>query len=130
MPILRPHVEDASTLPDPLEWPHLPGARRHFAVAVFGVVLLGLISAALVGWAWEAWEVTAIYLALVLTSAAVGYATALGRARSQGEGADWSSVRAAIEAGGEALAVTDDAGRLVCASKAYGALCGGYASPL
>jgi two-component system cell cycle sensor histidine kinase/response regulator CckA len=127
---IHPSADAAGTLPDPLEWPHLPGARRHFALVVTGVVLLGLVSAALVGWAWNAWEVVALYLALVLTSAAVGYATALGRARNSSDGVDWSLVRAAIDAREDALAVTDGADRLVCANGSYGGLCGGYSSPV
>jgi two-component system, cell cycle sensor histidine kinase and response regulator CckA len=117
-------------LPDPIEWPHLPGAQRHFALVVAGVVLLGLASTALIGWAMGGWEVMAIYGALVLTSAAVGYAAALGRARRGGGRIDWALVRAAIDARTDALAITDGADRLVCANEAYGTKCGGYPSPL
>ena len=64
-------LRSGDTLPDPIEWPHLPGAQRHFALVALGVVLLGLASTALVGWAMGGWEVMALYAALVLTSAAV-----------------------------------------------------------
>ncbi len=116
-------------LPDPMEWPHLPGARRNFALVVAGVVLLGLASTALIGWAMGGWEVMAIYGALVLTSASVGYAAALGRARRGGGQIDWALVRAALDARTDALAITDGADRLVCANEAYGARCGGYPTP-
>ncbi len=42
---------------------------------------------------------------------------------------DWSIARAIAEASSEALAVTDRAGRLVCANDAYKALFGGYPTP-
>lgn len=119
----------ASTLPDPIEWPHLPGARWHFALVVVGAVLLGLLSTLLVGWAMGRWQVAAIYGALILAAAVVGYFVALGRARRGGGAIDWAIIRAALDARTDALALTDGAGRLVCANEAYGARCGGYPSP-
>jgi two-component system cell cycle sensor histidine kinase/response regulator CckA len=124
-----PDLTVRSELPDPIEWPHLPGAQRHFALTVAIVVLLGLASTALVGWAMGGWEVMAIYAALVLTSASVGYASALGRARRGGGRIDWAMVRAALDARTDALAITDGVDMLVCANEAYGVKCGGYPSP-
>ena len=117
-------------LPDPIEWPRLPGAQRNFALVVVGVVLLGLASTALVGWTVGAWDVMAFYGALVLTSATVAYAAALGRARGAGGRVDWALVRAALDTRRDALAITDGADHLVCANEGYGAYCGGYPSPV
>ena len=123
-------LRGGDTLPDPIEWPYLPGAQRHFALVALGVILLGLASTALVGWALGGWKVMALYAALVLTSAAVAYASALGRARRGGGRIDWALVRAALDGRTDALAITDGAERLVCANEAYGTRCGGYPTPL
>ncbi len=116
-------------LPDPIEWPRLPGAQRSFVTVIAGTVLLGLISVMLVGWTMGAWEAAAIYGALILSAAAIGYVSALGRARRGGGRVDWALVRAALGSRTDALAITDGAGRLVCANEAYGLRVGGYPSP-
>jgi len=117
-------------LPDPIEWPHLPGVQRNFALTVAGVVLLGLASTALIGWVFSAWEAMGLYGALVLTTATVAFASSLGRARRGGGRVDWALVRAALDGRTDALAITDEADRLICANEAYGARCGGYPAPL
>ena len=116
-------------LPDPIEWPRLPGAQRSFVTVVAGSVALGLGSILLIGWAMGAWQAAAIYGALILAAAAVGYASALGSARRGGGRVDWALVRASLGSRSDALAITDGADRLVCANEAYGARCGGYPSP-
>ena len=125
-PDLAPGTEP---LPDPIEWPSLPGAQRGFVKVIAGAVLLGLISVLLIGWTMQAWEAAAIYGALILSAAAVGYASALGRARRGGGRVDWALVRAAIQSQTDALAITDGSGRLVCANEAYHQAVGGYPSP-
>ena len=122
-------ADNAEPLPDPIEWPRLPGAQRDFVKVIAGAVLLGLISVLLVGWTMQAWEAAAIYAAVILSAAAIGYVSALGRARRGGGRVDWALVRAAIQSQTEALAITDGAGRLVCANEAYCRAVGGYPSP-
>jgi two-component system, cell cycle sensor histidine kinase and response regulator CckA len=116
-------------LPDPIEWPKLPGAQRHMALVIAGAVLAGLASTLLIAWAMQAWEIAAIYAGLILAAAIVGYFSALGRARRSAGSIDWALVRSALDSRSDALAITDPAGRLVCANAAYGARCGGYPSP-
>jgi two-component system cell cycle sensor histidine kinase/response regulator CckA len=120
----------AEDLPDPIEWPRLPGAQRHMALVIAGAVLAGLASTLLIAWAMQAWEIAALYAGLILAATVVGYFSALGRARRGAGGIDWSIVRTALDSRSDALAVTDASGRLVCANAAYGARCGGYPSPL
>lgn len=116
-------------LPDPIEWPRLPGAQRHMAQVIAGSVLLGLGSTLLIAWTMNAWEVAALYAALILAATVVGYFSALGRARRSSGSTDWTIVRTALDSRSDALAITDTSGRLVCANAAYGARCGGYPSP-
>jgi two-component system cell cycle sensor histidine kinase/response regulator CckA len=115
--------------PDPIEWPRLPGAQRHMAIVIAAAIGLGLASTLLVAWAMDAWEIAALYAALILAAAVIGYFSAFGRARGNQGAIDWTVVRAAIDSRSEALAITDSEGRLVCANPAYGARCGGYPSP-
>lgn len=116
-------------LPDPIEWPRLPGAQRHMAFVIVGAVGAGLVSTLLIAWAMQAWEIAALYAALILAATIVGYFSALGRARRSAGATDWALVRTALDSRSDALAITDTAGRLVCANAAYGARCGGYPSP-
>ncbi|MFC3713819.1 response regulator [Sphingoaurantiacus capsulatus] len=117
-------------LPDPIEWPHLPGAQRRFAFTATAVILLGLASTVFVGLAMNGWEVMLIYGALVMTGSAVAYAVSLGKARGGSGRVDWTLVRSALDARTDALAITDGADRLVSANEAYGIKCGGYPAPL
>jgi len=116
-------------LPDPIEWPRLPGAQRHMALVIAGAVLLGLVSTVLVGWAMDSWEIASLYGAMILASAVVAYFSALGRARRGVGGIDWTMMRTALDSRSDALAVTDAEGKLVCANAAYGTRCDGYPSP-
>ncbi|MEE4349893.1 MAG: ATP-binding protein [Pacificimonas sp.] len=120
----------ADQLPDPTEWPDMPGVTRGLWLIVLGVVTLAILSALLVGYALGVWEFAALFGALILASAGVSYAAALGRARREAGPVDLSMVRAALESQQVALAITDREGRLVCANAAYGARAGGMPSPL
>ena len=127
---IDPVPTTSDPLPDPIEWPRLPGAQLHFVLVIAGAVLLGLASTLLIGWALQMWEVALLYGALILAAAVVGYVSALGSARRGGGSMDWALIRAVLDARTDALAITDRADRLVCANSAYGARCGGYPSPL
>ena len=116
-------------LPDPIEWPRLPGAQRHMAMVITGAVLLGLVSTVLVGWAMDSWEIASLYGAMILAATVVAYFSALGRARRGAGGIDWTMMRTALDSRSDALAVTDAEGKLVCANAAYGTRCDGYPSP-
>ncbi len=116
-------------LPDPIEWPRLPGAQRYMAMVIVGAMLLGLISTVLVGWAMDAWEIAALYGAMILAATVVAYFSALGKARRSAGGIDWTMMRTALDSRSDALAITDAEGKLVCANAAYGTRCDGYPSP-
>jgi two-component system, cell cycle sensor histidine kinase and response regulator CckA len=126
---VQPASSATDALPDPAEWPHLPGAQRRFGLVVAATVAMGLLSALLVGWAVGTWAAAALYAALTATAGTVGYATALGRARRGGGRIDWALVRAVLDTRSEALAITDGSGRLICANEAWGTRCGGYPAP-
>ena len=116
-------------LPDPIEWPRLPGSQARLLATAGVAIALGLGSALLVGWTLGTWEAAAIFAAVVIGAGAVGYAAALGRVRRGGGRLDWAMVRAILDSRSDALAITDASDRLVAANDAYGARTGGYASP-
>ena len=119
----------ADQMPDPTEWPILPGAARGMWAVIIFALVLGVGSAVLVGYALGVWQFAAMFLAMVLASAVVGYFTALGRAKRGGGRIDWALVRAALESQQVALAITDADARLVSANAAYGTRAGGFPSP-
>ncbi|MCA3255446.1 MAG: hypothetical protein INF91_07510, partial [Alphaproteobacteria bacterium] len=116
-------------LPDPIDWPRLPGSQARLFVVGAVALALGFASALLVGWTLGAWEAAAIFAAVVIAAGAVGYVVALGEARRGGGRIDWAMVRAILDSRSEALAITDGSDRLVAANDAYGTRTGGYASP-
>ncbi|WP_156678683.1 hybrid sensor histidine kinase/response regulator [Sphingomonas profundi] len=90
--------------------------------ALFGVLAAGLGSALLLLWAIDAFVVSAVFLAVIWSAAALVllFARARRAAPAEAEGADWSLTNAAIEDAAQPVAVTDRAGRLVCANRLYG----------
>ncbi|MGB3721684.1 MAG: hypothetical protein WA979_02555, partial [Pacificimonas sp.] len=110
----------ADDLPDPTEWPRLPGVQRGMWFVIVTAIILALVSAAMVGWALGVWQFAALFAALILASSAVGYFTALGKAKRGGGRIDWALVRAGMESQQVALAITDREDRLVSANAAYG----------
>ncbi|MEO0500941.1 MAG: ATP-binding protein [Pseudomonadota bacterium] len=120
----------ADQLPDPTEWPRLPGVQTRMWAMIALAVVAALGSALLVGYALGVWQFAALFAALVIASAIVGYFVALGRAHRDGARIDWALVRAALESQQVALAVTDRDGRLVSANAAYGTRANGFPSPL
>ena len=119
----------ADDLPDPTEWPSLPGVTRGIWAVIICTILLAILSAGLVGYALGVWEFAALFFALVIVSGLVTYTSALGRAKRGGGRVDWALVRAALESQQVALAITDAEARLVSANAAYGTRAGGFPSP-
>lgn len=120
----------ADQLPDPTEWPSLPGVTRGMWAVVAAVIVLAIGSAALVGYALGVWQFAALFLAVVLAATTIAYAAAFGRAKRGGGRIDWALVRAALESQQVALAITDADGRLVSANAAYGLRAAGFPTPL
>ncbi|MEX6723360.1 ATP-binding protein [Parapedomonas caeni] len=120
---------DSLDLPDPMEGPPAAHASRQLGVSAALAIVMGMASAALIGWGTGLWEVTILYAGLIVGAVAVAYAWSTGQQRRGGGAVSRALVRAAIDARDEAIAVTDAAGNLVCANEAYGERCGGYPSP-
>ena len=104
--------------------------RLRLIAASVSAPLLGLASAALIGWALDAWAVTAVFGAIILAAVAVAIALGTNRSSSVIAATDWAVVRTALASRNEAVAVTDAEGGLVAASEAYATAVGGYLSPL
>lgn len=99
----------------------------------WGIVAgLALASTALLGWAVGDWRWVAGFAAGLLATAAI---LLLHRRLAPAEAAgavaayDWSVVRAAADDEDAAVAITDRAGRLVCANQRYEEWFGGYPTP-
>jgi len=122
----------ASLSPDPGSFDSLMGTpagvdRPAIAVTAGGAAL----SAALLMWAMGDWRIAGGFFAMVVAAAALVWvfrrlypsvpvvATAI----------DWSLTREAADADGAAVAITDRAGRLVCANDLFGAWFPGHETP-
>ncbi|MGB7405449.1 MAG: ATP-binding protein [Pacificimonas sp.] len=116
-------------MPDPTEWPRVPGAQRKMWLVILLAVLAGLLSSLLAGWALGNYALAALFAAMILASGVVGYLTALGRTKRGGGQIDWALVRTALESQQVALAITDPEGRLISANAAYGQRAGGFTVP-
>ncbi|WP_375286622.1 response regulator [Sphingomonas sp.] len=100
--------------------------------AAFGLAAVaGLVAALLVLWLVDSVAIGAGFLgAAVVIGGAVVARSALSRDPvAEAPTIDWSIVRAAVQAADDAVAVTDRAGRLVCANDIYEALFGGFPTP-
>jgi two-component system cell cycle sensor histidine kinase/response regulator CckA len=78
------------------------------------------------------WIIAAGFAAAILGMAALGYALRPGEpaaVMTRESPPDWSITRAAANASGLAIAVTDHAGKLVCASDLYGEWFTGWPAP-
>ncbi|MGN6374652.1 MAG: response regulator [Sphingomonas sp.] len=91
----------------------------------------GLSAAALILWLVGSLAVAAGFLATALIVGGIAIAVARLRApdEAQSGAIDWSVGRALAETSADAVAVTDRAGRLVCANDHYEALFGGFPTP-
>ncbi|BBF68168.1 hybrid sensor histidine kinase/response regulator [Sphingomonas bisphenolicum] len=96
------------------------------------LILAALASAALVLYAVGSWPLAAGFAATILTAAALltWYQHLYPPQISDREATpDWTVARAAADASSMAIAVTDRAGRLVCASDLFGEWFPGYPTP-
>jgi two-component system, cell cycle sensor histidine kinase and response regulator CckA len=95
------------------------------------VGLAALLSAAILFWAASDWVVAAGFSAAIMGGGALLFASTRllsGGGAGQVE-ADWSLVRAAADNDEAAIAITDRAGRLVCANALYEGWFGGPVAP-
>ncbi len=101
-------------------------------VALPLLILAALVSAALVLYAAGSWALAAGFAATILTAAALltWYQHLYPPQLSDRESTpDWTVARSAADASSMAIAVTDRAGRLVCASDLFGEWFPGYPTP-
>ena len=89
---------------------------------------LGLVSATLIGWATGLWAIGLLYGGVLLSAIAASMAIGLFRRgrRLAHQDVDRDSLRGAINASNEPLAITSGEGALICANLAYRAALGGY----
>ncbi|WP_267392981.1 MULTISPECIES: PAS domain-containing sensor histidine kinase [unclassified Sphingomonas] len=66
---------------------------------------------------------------MIVIGAAIVWRMLAPAAVNQPGGVDWDFTRAIVQASGDAVAITDRAGRLVCANDAYEILFGSFATP-
>jgi two-component system cell cycle sensor histidine kinase/response regulator CckA len=107
-------------------------ANRPDRLAAAGVAGAGLLSAMLVWTALDSWTFALLFLALF--AAATGLTLAALRLRPASREAatpalDWALVNGAIEESGDAIAITDRGGRLVCANRRFEAWFSGLPTP-
>lgn len=103
---------------------------RRFAVPL--LFLAALLSAVLIFVALDDWIVASGFAAAVVGMAGLAYVLRPAEpvvAATRELPPDWSIIRAAANASGSAMAVTDQAGRLVCASDLYGEWFSGWPAP-
>lgn len=96
------------------------------------LVLAALLSSALLFYAIGDWRLVAGFAAMLLAIAALmrWYRNLYPPQGAEGEALpDWTVARAAADASNMAIAVTDRAGRLVCASDLFGEWFPGYPTP-
>jgi len=105
-------------------------AEQRYAVPL--LLIAALASAVLIFVALGDWIIAAGFAAAILGMAALGYALRPGEpaaVMTRESPPDWSITRAAANASGLAIAVTDHAGKLVCASDLYGEWFTGWPAP-
>jgi two-component system cell cycle sensor histidine kinase/response regulator CckA len=100
--------------------------------AAFGVALTaGLVAALLVLWLAGSVVLGAGFLAaaVVVGGGVLAWSAVQQAATPDAPAIDWSVVRSAMQAADDAVAVTDRAGRLVCANDEYESMFGGFPTP-
>ena len=106
-------------------------AHRREQWSMIAIGLAALVSAILLVWASGEWAVAAGFAAVILGGAALLYFARqmFPAAASQTVENDWSLVRDAADNDEVAIAVTDRAGRLVCANALHESWFGGPVAP-
>ncbi len=99
-------------------------ARRSLLLPLAAVGAAGLMSVALVGWVTGSSALAAgfVGVALIAVAAIVAVQRLVAPATGQATdtaASDWSLVRSVAQAAGQAMAITDRSGRLVCANDLY-----------
>ncbi|MEG3175036.1 response regulator [Sphingomonas sp. RB3P16] len=113
-----------ATLPAP---PQIPATRGAALIAIGCGVAAALLILAVVG----NLSVAAAFLAaaLVIVGALAAFRRLFPPSSAIAPEPDWSVAHTIAEASSDAIAVTDRAGRLVCANSRYEALCDGFPTP-
>ena len=104
--------------------------ERRYALPL--LILASILSALIIFFALGDWIIAAGFAAAILGLAALAYVVRPGEpvvAATRESPPDWSITRAAANASGLAMAVTDHAGKLVCASDLYGEWFSGWPAP-
>ncbi len=130
-------VDDMAThLPTPLIASRLPGASPTGAAGNGRALLAatmagGVASALLLLWALGSLAIAAGFFATFLAAATLLllFRRLYPPAPAEAATADWALTREAAESEGVAVAITDRAGRLVCANDLYGVWFDGFATP-
>ncbi len=107
-------------------------SRQDSRLALPVLVVAALASAGLIFWVLGDPAVAAGFAAAVLGAAALAYMFRPAErsvAASREPPPDWSITRASANASGNAIAITDRKGRLMCASDLYGEWFPGYPAP-
>ena len=109
----------------------LDGAGTPVRSAALIAAAGGGVAAAVVFWAVRSPAFAACFFAaaIVAGSVAIAWARLTPAPPADRAGTDWSFANALAETSGDAVAVTDRAGRLVCANERYAALFDGYRTP-
>ena len=119
----------ASIAPSPFA---SPASRPRDRLVLFAVLGAGLASALLLLWALGDMLFAACFLAAFVGCAALVLLFVQlrgGQAVAAAASDDLSLLKAAIEDGAQAVAVTDRAGRLICANRLYGEWFPGWPTP-
>ena len=109
----------------------IPSALTPTRSAALAAATAGLAAALLILWLVGSLAIAAAFLAtgLVLGGAIVAWRRLAPAAAAEARSIDWSFTRAVAETSADPVAITDRAGRLICANDAYEALFAGFPTP-
>lgn len=110
--------------------PMLADAPDHVLRTAVFAILFGLLSALLIGWGTGLWQIAVLYCGVLTAATAIALTLALMRKHERTTGLPNREIlQEALNSSPVALAVTNTAGKLVCANRHYGELFGGYPVP-